>query len=100
MIRSLVFLAAKPGRADELLRVLERAGVLTVVSEQAGFLGVEVATAVDDPDEIVIVESWASYPLYERWRDGPESARLLEEIAGLVTVAPTRRVYQIVDAVR
>ena len=100
MIRSVVSMRAKPGRTEELMRVLERAGVHTVASDQAGFLGVEVATAVDDPDEIVILESWASLPLYERWRDSPVSSGLLGQVADLVTVSPVRHVYHVVDAVR
>ena len=51
MIRSLLLLHAQPGRGSELLRILERFGVLAVASEQPGFLGVEVAASVDDEDD-------------------------------------------------
>ena len=100
MTRSLLFLHARPGCGDELLRVLERLGVLALASEQAGFLGVEVLTAADDTDEIAIVESWASRRHYERWRDSPVSGRLLEQIDDLVTGTPVSRVYHVVEAVR
>ena len=100
MTRSMLFLHAKPGAGAELLRVLERLGVLAVASEQAGFLGIEVAAAVDDADEIVIVESWASQELYERWSEGSVAASWLEQIEGLLTQPPSGRVYRIVEAVR
>jgi heme-degrading monooxygenase HmoA len=99
MTRSLLFLHARPGRGPELLRILERLGVLAMASEQPGFLGVEVAASVDDEDDIVIVGSWASQEHYERWRTGPVPERLLEQIDDLVTVAPVSRVYHIVEAV-
>jgi quinol monooxygenase YgiN len=100
MTRSMLFLHARPGSGPELLRVLERLGVLAVASGQAGFLGVEVAASVDDEDELVIVESWSSRELYERWSAGPVAARWLDEIQGLLTKPPVTRVYHIVEAVR
>ena len=99
MTRSLLFLHARPGRGTELLRILERLGVLAVASEQPGFLGVEVAASVDDADDIVIIGSWSSQELYERWRDGPIPGRLLEQIEDLLTAVPVSRVYHIVEAV-
>jgi quinol monooxygenase YgiN len=98
--RRMLFLHAKPGAGAELLRVLERLGVLAVASEQAGFLGIEVAASVDDADELVIVESWASQELYERWSEGPVAAGWLRQIEGLLTKPPSGRVYRIVEAVR
>ena len=100
MTRSLRFLQARPGSGAELLRVLERLGVLAVASEQAGFLGIEVAASVDDPDELVLIESWASRELYERWSAGPVAAGWLDQTEGLLTEPPRSRVYQVVEAVR
>lgn len=99
MTRSLLFLHARRGHGSELLRILERLGVLAMASEQPGFLGVEVAASVDDEDDIVIIGSWASQELYERWRAGPVPGRLLEQIESLLTTEPVNRVYHIVEAV-
>ncbi len=99
MTRSLLFLHAKRGRGAELLRILEKLGVLGVASEQPGFLGVEVAESIDDEDDILIVGFWASAEHYERWRTGPIPGRLLEQIEGLLTTAPVNRVYHVVEAV-
>jgi len=99
MTRSLLFLHARPGHGSQLLRVLERLGVLAMAREQPGFLGVEVATSVADEDDIVIIGSWASQEHYERWRAGPVPGKLLEQIEDHVTSAPMERVYHIVEAV-
>ena len=100
MTRSLLFLHARPGCGEELLRVVERLGVLSLASAQSGFLGVEVLTAVDDTDEIAIIESWASRRHYERWRDGPASRALLDQVDALVTDPPVSRTYHVAEAVR
>ncbi len=99
MTRNLLFLHARPGRGGELLRILERLGVLAMASEQAGFLGVEVAASVDDEDDIVIIGSWASQAHYERWYAGPVPAQLIAQVEDLVTAEPINSVYHIVEAV-
>ena len=99
MTRNLLFLHAKPGHGSELLRILERLGVLAMASEQPGFLGVEVAASADDEDDIVIIGSWASQAHYERWYAGPVPAQLMEQIEELLTAEPVNSVYHIVEAV-
>ena len=54
---------------------------------------------MDDADELVIVESWASDELYERWSTGPVASGWLRQIEGLLTKPPAGRVYRIVEAV-
>ena len=66
---------------------------------QHGFLDVEVVTAVDDENEVVIVGSWASPELYQRWLAGPAPARLLQEVEGLLSAEPVSRVYHVVESV-
>jgi quinol monooxygenase YgiN len=100
MTRSLLFLRARPDSGTVLLRTLERLGVLTAASAQPGFLGIEVATAFDDPDDIVLVESWASRELYERWAAGPGAALWHDTIRTLLVDEPVTRVYHVVEAVR
>jgi heme-degrading monooxygenase HmoA len=99
MTRSLLFLHAGPGHGSELLRVLERLGVLAMAAELPGFLGVEVAAATDDEDDIVIIGSWASTEHYVRWRSGPAPGQLIDRIEGLLTAPPVERVYHVVEAV-
>lgn len=99
MTRSLLFLHARPGRGTELLRILERLGVLAVASEQPGFLGVDVGTSVDAEDDVVIVGSWATAEHYERWLAGPIPGRLLQQIEGLLETGPVSRVYRVVESV-
>lgn len=99
MTRNLLFLHARPGRGGELLRILERLGVLAMASEQAGFLGIEVAASVDDEDDIVIIGSWASQAHYERWHAGPVPAQLIAQVEDLLTAEPINSAYHIVEAV-
>ena len=99
MIRSMLFLHARPGLGSELLRALERLGVLAMAREQPGLLGIEVATAVGDDDDVVIVGFWSSQEHYERWREGPSPGLLLEQIESLLGVEPESRVYHIAEAV-
>jgi quinol monooxygenase YgiN len=99
MTRSLLFLKAKPGQGGALMHIIEQLGVLAVVSDQPGFLDVEVAASVDDEDELVIVGSWASTEHYERWLAGPLPGQLLPQIESLLASEPVSRVYRIVESV-
>jgi len=99
MTRSLLFLHARPGQGRELLRILEEIGLLAVANDQHGFLDVEIAASVEDEDDVVIVSSWASPELYERWLAGPVPARFLQELEGLLTAEPVSRVYRTVESV-
>jgi heme-degrading monooxygenase HmoA len=99
MIRSLLVLHARAGRRDDLLRMLEVLELRALVEGRHGFLEVEVATAADDQDEVVIVGSWSSRELYERWLAGPEPDRLLRAVRGLLTADPVSRVYHVVESV-
>ena len=58
-VKVIVELRAKPGRRDELRRLIER-----IVAEQgpgqAGFLGSTRFEAVDDPDVLVEIADWES----------------------------------------
>ena len=60
MIRSLLVLEARPGRRDELLRRLEVLEVRALIKGQHGLLDVDVATAADDENEVLILGSWSS----------------------------------------
>ncbi len=99
MIRTMLFLHARPGRGSDVLHVVERESVLAVAREQPGFLGVEVATSVADEDDVVIVGFWSSVELYERWRAGPAPSRLAEQLEGLLTADPIDSVYHVVETV-
>jgi quinol monooxygenase YgiN len=58
-----------------------------------------VATSADDENEVVIVGSWSSRELYERWLGGPAPGLLLAEIRGLLAEEPTSHVYHVVESV-
>ena len=98
MTRSHLCLRAKPGRRDELLRVLNRVEVRTAASEQPGFLAAEIQLPFEDPDRVLVWSSWASREHYERWRSSVGCEELLQELNGLVAEEPESRVYHVVDA--
>jgi heme-degrading monooxygenase HmoA len=99
MIRSLLVLHARAGRRDELLRMLEVLELRALVEGQHGLLDVDVATALDDEDEVVIVGAWSSRELYERWLAGPGPDRLLGQLRGVLARDPLSRVYHVVESI-
>lgn len=99
MIRSLLVLEARPGRRDELLRMLEVLEVRALVEGQHGLLDVDLATAADDENEVLILGSWSSPELYERWLAGQDPDQLLRQVRGLLTQDPVSRVYHVVESV-
>jgi len=58
-IKVIVELQARPGKRDELARLLESI-IATQGSSQHGFLGSERYEAVDDPDVLVEIADWES----------------------------------------
>lgn len=99
MIRSLLVLEARPGRRDELLRMLELLEVRALIKGQHGLLDVDLATAADDENEVLILGSWSSRELYERWLAGQDPDQLLRQVRGLLTQDPVSRVYHVVESV-
>lgn len=99
MIRSILHLKAIPGRRDALLELFDRAGLRALVEEQRGLLGAEIAEAIDDEDDVLLIGEWASREQFERWADGPFPGGFLDAAAELVTVEPTHRLYHVVESV-
>jgi quinol monooxygenase YgiN len=58
-IKVIVELKAKPGRRDELKRLLESL-IATQGQSQQGFLGSTRYEALDDPDTLVEIADWES----------------------------------------
>lgn len=90
---------AKPGKRDDLLRLFERLGVLAVAIEDRGLMSAELAVAVDDEDELVLVGEWASREQFERWLDGPVPGGFLDAAGGLLARKPSSRLYHVVESV-
>lgn len=100
MIRSHLYLRARPRRRDDLLAVLGRLEILAAIGEQPGLLGAELHIPFDDDDHVLLGTAWASREHYERWFVGPFCADLLREVAGLVAEEPVFRLYRVVDAIQ
>lgn len=100
MTRSYVYIRARPGRRDELIRALDRIEVLTAARKQPGFLAAEIQVRSGDDDNLLLWSSWASPEHHERWLANSAYVQLLRETADLRVDAPEVRVYQVVDAVQ
>jgi heme-degrading monooxygenase HmoA len=99
MTRSLLYLHAKPGRRDDLVRLFERREILRVSSEQPGFLRAELQVPIDDDDHVLVTADWSSPAAYQGWLDNPVRESMREEMMALLTREPEGRVYQVVASV-
>jgi heme-degrading monooxygenase HmoA len=97
--RSHLHLRAKPGKREELLRELDRLGVLAVVREHAGFLDGQVLLSYEDEDHVLVTSSWASSEHYERWQRSGARDRLARELEPLLGAEPRSELYHVVDAI-
>ena len=99
MTRGHLYLRAKPGKRDELLRALDRLAVLAAKRGQPGFLAAEIQLPLEDDERLLVSSSWASREHYERWLGSPAGQEMLREIRRLLAEEPVWRVYQVVDAI-
>lgn len=99
MTRCHLYLRVKPGKRDELLKLLDRLEVLTAKRGQPGFLAAEIQVPVEDDERVLVWSSWASREHYERWLGSPAGAEMLREIRRLLTAEPESRVYRVVAAI-
>jgi quinol monooxygenase YgiN len=99
MTRGHLYLRAKPGRRDELLRALDELAVLAATQRQPGFLGAEIQFPFEDDERLLLWSSWASREHYERWVGGPTGQEMLRAIRRLLAEEPVWRVYQVVDTI-
>ena len=95
-VKVLLELKARPGAGDALVAIFR--GVLPDTRAYDGCIGVETLRGQDDPDTVVLVESWESRAHYERyfaWRQGPgRIEKLGETLAG----PPSLRYFDLADA--
>lgn len=99
MTRSHLYLRAKRGKRDDLVRELDRLEVLVAVHGQAGLLAAEVLVPYDDTDHVLVVGAWSSPEHFERWREGTVRADMLRKLGPFLAEEPETRVYHVVDAV-
>ena len=100
MTRSHLYIRVRPGRRDELIRVLDRLELLTAARHQPGFLAAEIQVPAGDDDHLLVWSAWASPEHLERWLAGPDYDQMLRETEELRADTPEVRLYQVVDAVQ
>lgn len=88
-------LQAQEGRGDELVAVLQES--LAVVREEDGCLRYDLHRVRRRPDEVVMVERWASKDALRAHGEAEHFKRTSARIAELVAAAPVVRVLDPVD---
>jgi heme-degrading monooxygenase HmoA len=98
--RSILYMKAAPGRRDELVAAFRRLEVLETASRQAGFVESTVHLSLDDPDELMVIATWATRDDYAGWLASPARARLSAEVPELIAEnGPAGRVFEVVHHV-
>lgn len=100
MTRSHLSIRVKPGRRDELIRVLDRIELLTAARRQPGFLAAEIQVPTGDENHVLVWSAWASPEHHERWLADPAYEQMLRETEELCAGAPEVHVYRVVDVVQ
>lgn len=95
-VKVLLELKAKPGKGAELLAAFRE--ILPDTRAYAGCIGVDTLRGQDDPDALVLVETWetrAHYEAYFAWR---RETGLADRLGGMVAAPPSRRYFDETDA--
>jgi heme-degrading monooxygenase HmoA len=99
MVRSVLVLAARSGRRDEVVAMFARLDVLRASSEVPGFVGAELQVPTDGSDELLVTATWESADAYDSWLASPARERIRPALEELLREPPSPRVYEIVSAV-
>lgn len=87
-IRGIVELQAKPGRRDELRRLIEGI-VATMGPSMPGYLGGELYEVLGDPDTLVEIADWESAEARDAVMQNPAAAEMMGPLLELMA-APFR----------
>ena len=99
MTRGHLYLCAKPGKRNEVLRALDELAVFAAKQREPGFLGAEIQLPFGDDQRLLVWSAWASREHYERWLGSTAGQALLRAIRPLLAEEPVWRVYQVVEAI-
>lgn len=67
---------AKPGQREAFVRALEEAGILDQVRSENGCLQYEYFGALDNPDQLLLIEHWADQQALDIHQSMPHMAQL------------------------
>lgn len=81
MVRSYLFLSARPGRVGDLVRFYRDVGVLERARSKDGCLGAELTVPRSGEDPVIVTALWRDLPAYEAWVADPWRQESIRGIA-------------------
>ena len=100
MTRSVIYFNFdKPGARDEFVETFRRIGVIETSSYQAGFLGGQLLTAVEDDNLAMVIADWESPASYQGWLDNPAREEVGEQLRPFLTIEPAGQVFEVLHEV-
>jgi quinol monooxygenase YgiN len=87
---------AQSGKADEVKAAFK--AILPDTRKYDGCEGVTVHQSQDEPDTIVLLETWATRPQYEKYLAWRTERNDLAALAQLLAAPPSIRFFEGVDA--
>ena len=95
-VKVLLEVKAKPGTGDDLLAVFRE--ILPDTRAYDGCLGVDTLRGQDDPDVLVLVETWESRAHYEKYFAWRQESGLVGQLGEAVAAPPSLRYFDETDA--
>ncbi len=96
--RSVLFLRAKPGKRDELVKVFRRIDIPGNALLQEGCLSVEVQVPPDEDGPLLVTALWSHRAAYDGWLGNPWREFSGSELAPFLAEESHGVVYDIVLA--
>ncbi|MEM8922193.1 MAG: antibiotic biosynthesis monooxygenase family protein [Actinomycetota bacterium] len=81
MIRSVLKMTPRPGRADDVVDLFRRA---QVIERALGVEGCHDVSLLLSDDEILVTASWADADAYQAWIDHPERNAMGDDLNDLL----------------
>lgn len=99
MIRSVLSLKSDPDRAEKILDLYRREGILEESLSLTRGTVSEISIALDGSGEILVTALWPDEAAYQEWIDHPRRGRTAPELSPLLADAEigTARLFRIDD---
>jgi heme-degrading monooxygenase HmoA len=81
-IKTIIELQAKPGKLDELVRIMDR--VIVTMRDVPGFLGITRYKVLEHPDRLVEIAEWESPEARQTWLDRSMESGDLGPLMGIL----------------
>lgn len=95
-VKIVLELKAKPGAGDSLLETFR--SILPDTRAYDGCIGVDTLRGRDDPDTLMLIETWESRAHYEKYFAWRQESGLVEQLGKVVAAPPNLRYFDHTDA--